>query len=115
MVFALSPDFRAMSTKLKPRAEPGFGASSLVRKAGHRRGPVDERMLSKERITADLLRDWKNPRREENKRVVPSRSWLVLEFAPTLLGASRLCKLMEVANPGDRVSAILVLSSAWNE
>src|SRR5712692_3911950 len=96
MVFALSPASRATLMKLKPRLVPSLADSSLVRKnAGSGRDRA--RTPSRDSAAADLLTDWRNVRREEDKRVVPSRSWLVLEFAPTLLSASRLCKFRRVS------------------
>src|SRR5437016_2004737 len=95
MVFTLRPDARPTSTKFKPRLVPGLGESSGAEKNACS-GRARARMPSRDNTAADLLTEWKNARREENKRVVPSRSWLVLEFAPTLLSASRLCKFRRV-------------------
>src|ERR1700687_5188513 len=94
MVFAFSPDSRATLIKLNPRPGPGFaGSSAVLKNARDLRGRARARTLSRDSTTANLLKDWRNVRREEDKRAVPSRSWLVLEFAPTLLSASLLCKL----------------------
>src|SRR5678815_311972 len=85
MVLALSPDSRATSIKLNPRPVAGFvGSSAAENSACGRSGRASARTLSRDSTSADLLRDWRNVRREEDKRAVPSRSWLVLEFAPTL-------------------------------
>src|SRR5580704_5532876 len=93
MVFAFSPDSRATLIKLRPRPAAGFPGSSVAPKnARDLRGRVSARTLSKDSTSADLLKDWRNVRREEDKRAIPSRSWLVLEFAPTLFCASLLCK-----------------------
>src|SRR5580693_2962963 len=93
MVFAFSPDSRATLIKLRPRPASGFAGSSVAAKnARDLRGRVSARTLSKDSTTADLLKDWRNVRREEDKTAVPSRSWFALEFAPTLFSASLLCK-----------------------
>src|SRR5580704_4543487 len=98
MVFTLSPAGLATSTKLNPRLVPGFAESSPAEtKACRRGGRARARTLSRERTAADLPNDWRNVRREEGKRAVPSRKWLVLEFAPTLLTAPRLCKFRRVS------------------
>src|SRR3984893_8371506 len=93
MVFAFSPDSRATLIKLRPRPAAGFAGSSTDKKSARElRGRARVRTPSSDRPTADLLKDWRNLRREEDKSAVPSRSWLVLEFAPTLFSASLLCK-----------------------
>src|SRR4029077_20552020 len=98
MVLALSPDSLATLMKLNPRAMPALTDSSFPEaKACNHRGRARAKTLSKNSTAADLPNDWRNVRREEDKRVVPSRSWLVLEFAPTLLRASRLCKFRRVS------------------
>src|ERR1041385_2490527 len=98
MVFALSPDSRATFMKLTVGPESGLaGSSADAENAGDCCGRAKERIASRESAAADLPNDWRNVRREEDKRVVPSRSWLVLEFAPTLLSASRLCKFRRVS------------------
>src|SRR6476469_337763 len=93
MGFALSPDSRATSIKLNPRPVAGFaGSSAAENDASGRNGRASARTLSRDSTSADLLRHCRNVRREEDKRAVPSRSWLVLEFAPTLFSALLLCK-----------------------
>src|SRR5258707_10014283 len=93
MVFAFSPDSRATLIKLRPRPAAGFEGSSTEEKSARElRGRARARTPSRDRTTADLLKDWRNVRREEDKSAVPSRSWLVLEFSPTLFSASLLCK-----------------------
>src|SRR5690349_16874930 len=96
MVFMLRPDARPTSTKFRPRTALGLGESSGAEKnaCGVR---ARARTPCRDNTAADLLSDWKNARREQDKRVVPSRSWLVLEFAPTLLSASRLCKFGRIS------------------
>src|ERR1700682_4218119 len=93
MVFASSPHSRATLIKLRPRPAAGFAGSSTREKSARElRGRASARTPSRDSTTADLLNDWRNVRREEDKSAVPSRSWLVLEFAPTLFSASLLCK-----------------------
>src|SRR6266849_6321459 len=126
MVFALRPASRATLTKLTPSPAPGFGeavcatgegTAAAKPETGNRkllpRGRANSRTRSKDSAAADLTVDWRNVRREEDKRVVPSRSWRVLEFAPTLLSASRLCKLRRVCffgnEAGNRIHPSLAL------
>ncbi|HEU0047407.1 MAG TPA: hypothetical protein VFQ43_07360, partial [Nitrososphaera sp.] len=45
-------------------------------------GRASARTFSSDSTSAERLSDWRNARREENKELVPSRVWLVLEFAP---------------------------------
>src|SRR4026209_1285196 len=93
MVLALCPDSRATSIKLNPRPVAVLAGSSAAEStacAGS--GRASAKTLSRDSTSADLLRDLRNVRREEDKRAVPSRSWLVLEFAPTLFSALLLCK-----------------------
>src|SRR6185437_5067229 len=93
MVFALSPYSRATLIKLNPRPVTAFAGSSAAEcNACAPSGRAIAKTLSRDSTSADLLRDWRNVRREEDKRAVPSRSWLVLEFAPTLFSALLLCK-----------------------
>src|SRR5713226_7390959 len=81
MVLAFSPDSRATLIKLTPRPTPGFAGPSFAPSSGagknarERSGRASAITLSSESTTADLLSDWRNVRREEDKRTVPSRTW----------------------------------------
>jgi hypothetical protein len=91
--------------KLRPRPDPGFtGSSAAAKYARDLRGRARDRTLSRESTTADLHKDRTNLRREEDKRAIPSRSWLVLEFAPTLFSASPVCKFRARAKNFDASS-----------
>src|SRR5438552_6260689 len=96
MVFALSPDSLATLMKHKTRLVPDYSDSPPAGNSACK-GRDRARTPCRDSTAADLLTDWRNVRREEDKRVVPSRSWLVLEFAPTLLSAPRLCKFRRVS------------------
>src|SRR6202035_3020073 len=88
MVLALSPDSRATFKKLTPRSEAGgidsFGSVFLIAEgeACTLPGRTIPKTLSSDKTSADRLRDFRNTRREGNKRSLPGPFRLVLKFAP---------------------------------
>src|SRR5216684_5838054 len=89
MVLTFSPDSRATFIKLTPRSEAG-GAGSFespfwiaAAEEFNRRERTNPRTPSSDKTSADRLRDFRNTRREGNKRSLPGPFRLVLEFAPT--------------------------------
>ena len=72
---AFKPDSRATLIKLRPRPTVGFSGTSSGKNARECSGRARARTLSRDNTIADLLRDRRNVRREEDKRAVPSRGW----------------------------------------
>src|SRR5580692_6700573 len=89
IVLAFKPDSRATFRKLTPRSGGGSGVPSFCpafwRDAAEARsqgGRAISQMFSRDSTSADRLRDFKNKRREGNKRSLPG-GLARLEFAPT--------------------------------
>src|ERR1700688_3492851 len=89
IVLTFRPDSRAMFRKLTPRSVGGgtgsFGSDFWMAgsEARNLRGRTNSKTPSREKTSAERLRDFRNTRREGNKRWLPGRFRLVLKFAPT--------------------------------
>src|SRR6267378_4349699 len=90
MVLTFNPEVRATLRKLTPRSEGSGGTASLgstfwpvTIEACSQPGRTVLRTPSSDKTSADRLRDFKNTRREGNKRSLPNPFRLVLKFAPT--------------------------------
>src|SRR5580658_5524223 len=75
MVLTFKPDSRATFRKVTPRSG---GSSSVLSRlaladARSQLGHAIVRMVSRDKTSADRLRDFRNKRREGNKRSVPGR------------------------------------------
>src|SRR5271170_4585189 len=78
IVLAFKPDSRATLRKVTPRSDEGAGSFWLaswweVTDACSQRGRTMRRTLSRDKTSADRLRDSKNKRREGNNRSLPGR------------------------------------------
>src|SRR6266446_10511572 len=87
-VLTFSPEERATLRKLTPGSEGIAGGASFgstfwsgAIEARSHGGRAARRTLSSDKTSADRLRDFRNTRREENKRSLPGPFRLVLEFA----------------------------------
>jgi hypothetical protein len=82
--------------KLTPRLSlvgSAFGGVAFCGRRGFARnqcGRANSKTPSKESTRAEWLRDFRKPRRDEDKRLLPGSVRLVLEFAPASLIFSEL-------------------------
>src|SRR6266516_5916244 len=97
MVLAFNPASRATSTKLAPTEVLGFSEAKAA--AGDPcAGLASARTCSSGSTNAVRLRDLMNARREEDKREIPSRVWIVLECDATfIVNGLRLLQVWDVA------------------
>src|ERR1700722_4615443 len=97
MLMKLTPRFSACAS--------AFAAASFCCGRGFalsQRGHASSDTPSSESTRAERLRDFRKPRRDEDKRLLPGPVRLVLEFvpAPLIFSETRLCKCRGESSAG---------------